>query len=229
MPFLGDLRHASVYILLLNPGLGATDYFGEYEVPAFRRATIDNLHQKPGRPYPFYVLDPRFAWHGGFQWWNQKLSDVVVELAARWNVSFAEARRRAAQQIACIELLPYHSSAFADRGRWRNRLTSCRLAVEFVHSHALSRVKADEASVIVTRQVKQWGLPAHRNIIAFLEFPALTGHRVSRIRVRADDLIGYVTPFAAYAECRIIRTKIPRTNSAMRQKAYSRNFVDFGD
>src|SRR6266542_3172657 len=30
-PFCGNLRRATIYILLLNPGLGSTDYYGEYE------------------------------------------------------------------------------------------------------------------------------------------------------------------------------------------------------
>jgi hypothetical protein len=31
-PFFGDLRRASIYVLLLNPGLGPDDYYDEYEV-----------------------------------------------------------------------------------------------------------------------------------------------------------------------------------------------------
>jgi hypothetical protein len=45
-PFLGDLRRASIYILGLNPGLGPSDYYAEYEVPQFKRALLLNLKQK---------------------------------------------------------------------------------------------------------------------------------------------------------------------------------------
>lgn len=167
VPFVGDLRRASIYILLLNPGLGATDYFGEYEVPAFRTASLANLRQEEGRRYPFFVLDPQFAWHGGFEWWNQKLSAVILELAAHWQLSFAEARQRLAQKLACIELLPYHSSSFADRGRWRERLPSVSLAREFVHSTVLPRARAGKAIVIVTRQARQWGVPAGPGVVLY--------------------------------------------------------------
>lgn len=167
VPFVGDLRRASVYILLLNPGLGATDYFGEYEVPAFRRASLQNLKQQPRRRYPFFVLDPQFAWHGGFQWWNQKLSAVIAVLADRWNVSFAEARQRLAQKLACIELLPYHSTSFADRGHWRERLPSVALAKSFVASHVLPRVRAGKAIVIVTRQARQWSVSPGRGVVLY--------------------------------------------------------------
>ena len=72
VPFIGDMLNASIYVLMLNPGLGPGDYF-EYKVPRLRRALIDNLRQKRRRGVmPFVFLDPRFAWHGGFGYWDRK-------------------------------------------------------------------------------------------------------------------------------------------------------------
>ena len=72
-PFLGDLRRASVYILLLNAGLGPSDYYGEYEVAAYRSALLRNLKQRSAKnSIPFLFLDPRFAWHGGFGWYGTR-------------------------------------------------------------------------------------------------------------------------------------------------------------
>ena len=34
-PFFGDVQNASIYVLLLNPGIGPSDYYGEYEVPEY--------------------------------------------------------------------------------------------------------------------------------------------------------------------------------------------------
>ena len=58
VPFIGDMMNASIYILMINPGLGPADYF-EYEVPSFQQALRDNLRQehKPG-VMPFLFLDP---------------------------------------------------------------------------------------------------------------------------------------------------------------------------
>jgi len=116
IPFLGNVRRATIYILLLNPGLGPHDYFGEYEVPKYRAALLANLKQKfkPGS-IPFLALDPQFVWHGGFDWWHGKLSKVIEELAAAKGISFAKARSRLGSKLACIELLPYHSVSFRDR------------------------------------------------------------------------------------------------------------------
>jgi hypothetical protein len=106
-PFVGNVRTASVYVLLLNPGLGPHDYFAEYKVPAFRKALLANLRQtRESRGVPFLFLDPQFAWHGGFAWWQGKLAKVIDDLARTWGVSFAEARLRLARNLAGIELFP---------------------------------------------------------------------------------------------------------------------------
>jgi len=55
-PFCGDLRCASVYVLSLNTGLGPTDYFGEYKVPAYQNALLNNLKQESLGSIPFFFL-----------------------------------------------------------------------------------------------------------------------------------------------------------------------------
>jgi len=176
-PFVGDLRRASVYVLLLNPGLGTGNYFAEYEVPAFRDALLATLHQKfSDGMTPFVFLDPRFAWEGGFWHWHRKLAAVIGRLASIWNVSFAEARTRLASSIASIELFPYHSASFRDPDRWLSRLPSVRLAREFVADHVLPRVRRGEAIVIATRKVALWDLPAGPGVILYARGHARAAH-----------------------------------------------------
>lgn len=168
MPFLGDLLRAEVYILLLNPGLGPGDYFGEYEVPEYREALLANQRQPPSdEPIPFHFLDDRFAWSGGFRYWNKKLGGVIAELAGDWGVPFAAARSRLARSIACIELCPYHSATFKASGRWVRELPSARLARDFVRTVVMPRAENGDAIVIVTRSVKRWGLPEHAAVLTY--------------------------------------------------------------
>jgi hypothetical protein len=125
-PFFGDLRRASIYILLLNPGVRPADYYGEYAVPAYRKALLAILKQEfAANSIPFQFLDPQFSWHGGFGWWHGKFARVIERLAEGWNVSFAEARARLGSKLASIELVPYHSPAFHDRG-WIRESPFCR-------------------------------------------------------------------------------------------------------
>jgi len=43
IPFVGDLRSASVFLLMLNPGFGPHDYFGEYRIPEYAHVSSSNL------------------------------------------------------------------------------------------------------------------------------------------------------------------------------------------
>ncbi|HKD99676.1 MAG TPA: hypothetical protein VKE69_01595, partial [Planctomycetota bacterium] len=126
-PFFGDLARASIFVLLLNPGVGPHDYYGEFEVPAFRDALLANLRQEfPPGSVPFVFLDPQFSWHGGYDWWHGKLARVIARLAHENDMPFAAARRFVAERLACIELLPYHSASFGIGDRWIQDLPSVR-------------------------------------------------------------------------------------------------------
>lgn len=176
-PFCGDLRTASVYVLLLNPGLGLTDYYGEYEVAEYRLALLATLKQEFRQgSIPFLFLNPQFAWHGGFGWWHGKLAGVIERLAAMWSVPFAEARARLGRELAGIELFPYHSGAFRDAGGWIRDLHSVALARRFVQNTVIPRVERGEAVAIVTRQAKVWNLPEHPRIIRYSPAEARAAH-----------------------------------------------------
>ncbi len=176
-PFFGDVRNASIYVLLLNPGLGPSDYYGEYEVPKYRAALLANLKQRPASGVrPFLFLDPQFAWHGGFNWWHGKLAKVMERLASAWRVSFAEARARLGSALASIELLPYHSMAFSGTGSWLYKLRSVALARAFVAEFIIPRVQRGEAIVIATRRVAVWGLAEQAGVVTYSAAQARAAH-----------------------------------------------------
>ena len=154
VPFMGDMLNASIYVLMLNPGLGPGDYF-EHKVPRLRRALIANLRQKrTGGVLPFVYLDTRFAWHGGFGYWDGKLKGVMEALAESKGMSLADARSLLGNELAVVQLVPYHSVGFNQKAI--RQLPSVRLAKEFVRRKVVERVRAQKAIVIVTRQVKIW-------------------------------------------------------------------------
>ena len=176
-PFCGDLLRASIYLLMLNPGLGSQDYFGEYEVPQYRREVLGTLKQRFSKSaVPFYFLDPRFAWHGSFGWWHGQFVRIIERLAEDREISFAEARRHLASSIASIELIPYHSVSFNNAGGLAKKLPSARLAQEFVHNYVVPRARAGEAIVIVARRAKAWNLPRFRNIVVYGPHEARGAH-----------------------------------------------------
>ncbi len=176
-PFIGDVRKASIYILLLNPALSPSDYYGEYDVPEYREALLANLKQPPrSDTTPYLFLDPKFAWHGGFSWWQNKLARVMNVWRPARKVSFAEARSLLASSIASIELFPYHSSSSKMQVAGCGSSSRVRLAREFVADLVLQRVQDGKAIVIVTRKVAQWNLPKHDGVVTYNPAQARGAH-----------------------------------------------------
>jgi hypothetical protein len=176
-PFIGNVLRASIYILLLNPGLTPDDYYGEYQVPAYRRALLANLKQRWRREtMPFIFLDPRYSWHAGFAWWHGKFARVIEKLAASRGVSFASARRILGNRLASIELIPYHSARFSNRGHLIERLRSVELARDFVRRVVVPRVEQGKAIAIVARQASVWNLPSLSGVIDYTGSEARGAH-----------------------------------------------------
>lgn len=180
IPFVGNLRSGSVFLLMLNPGFGPHDYFGEYEVPEYRDAPVNNLRQGPNNSFLF--LDPRFSWHGGFDYWHTKLRDVIAALAKSVCISYGEARKFVQSRIAAVELAPYHSANFSVPKRVFDSLQSVELARAFVREVLLPRAKAGECLLVATRAVKRWDLPRHRNIVLYGPAEARSAHLSVRSR-----------------------------------------------
>jgi len=165
VPFAGNLAKASVYVLLLNPGFGPHDYFGEYEIPAFRRARIANLRQPPR--VQFLDLTPAFSWHGGFRYWHGRLTALISAFASSTRLSYGESRQFFANEIASVELVPYHSKTFHLPRKIVTNLRSVELAQQFVREVLLPRAKGNECLIVVTRSSGYWGLTKARNIVLY--------------------------------------------------------------
>lgn len=168
IPFVGDLLQATIYILLLNPGLSPDDYYGESHSPEYRKALVCNLRQESGgTAYPFFFLDPRFSWHAGFAYWHRRVGGIASELARQRSVSHQAALSELARSICALELLPYHSASFGTPAALLNQLASVRLVQQFVHEMLVPRTRTAQALVVVSRSAKQWRLSKSENIVVY--------------------------------------------------------------
>jgi hypothetical protein len=175
MPFAGNLEKAKVYLLMLNPGLAPTDYYGEYNVPAYRAELLRNLKQVEQSSFIF--LDPAYSWHGGYLYWHAKLAKLISSVAREFGVRYGEARRLIQENIAVIELLPYHSATFAVPNRALQKLQSVELARNFVHEVLVPNARSGECLIVATRAKSQWKLPENeRNIICYSGSEARAAH-----------------------------------------------------
>lgn len=188
MPFVGDLSNSCIVLLLLNPGLSATDYFAEMNVPGFRDRLLANLRQDfRAQEYPFFPLDPQLAWHSGNRYWERKLGGVVAELAKAWKQENNEVRRHIAKRISAVELLPYHSGSFGLSRKARDTMTSMNLAKDYVKNILKPRADAGNCLIVAMRSVESWGLQAdEEHIIRFTGGQA----RGAYLRVREASSAG---------------------------------------
>lgn len=145
MPFVGNLEKAKVYLLMLNPGLAPTDYYGEYNVPGYKNALLRNLKQAPESSFIF--LDPEYSWHGGYLYWHSKLSKLVALVARELVVRYGEARRLIQEHVAVVELLPYHSATFGVPGRVLERLRSVELVRKFVQEVLVPKARSGQCLI----------------------------------------------------------------------------------
>lgn len=180
MPFVGDLQKAVVFLLMLNPGLTPSDYFGEYQVTDYRSALLRNLKQNEDPSFLF--LDPAYSWHGGYLYWQAKLGNLILELSQRQGCSFGDARRQMQGRVATIELLPYHSSFYNVPPRLLNTLGSVSLAKSYVLEELVPRAVDGECLIVASRAKRQWGLPDHKNIVAYTGTEARAAHLSAKTR-----------------------------------------------
>lgn len=163
-PWFGDLKSATVFILMLNPGLNPGDYFSEYKVPSYRDALIANLKQQRGREFPLLFLDPELSWHPGARYFRGKLHWLVLSLVNERRMEYREALAEVAKRVCVLQLVPYHSPVFQLPNSLLDRLQSSELMKAFVEN--LLKTRRD-ILVLVTRKANQWGLPKRDNIIQY--------------------------------------------------------------
>ena len=153
LPYGGDLRSAKVFVLMLNPGLGPSDYYAEQTSSEWRDLLVHNLYQNdPSIGFPF--LDQRFAW--ACSYWLGKLKGLIWELREQTG-SFQAAIDTLRRNLAVLDLVPYHSPSFGVPWQVVDGLASSRLMRAAV-AELTQRAHAGEILVIVTRGERFWGI-----------------------------------------------------------------------
>ena len=183
IPFAGNLSEADVFILLQNPGFRPSDYFSQFDDPDLVEALIANLRQGiPQGGFPFLFLDPRFSYHGGFDYWRRKLKGLLSLAMDQHHVTLPEALHFLSRRVAILELLPYHSSVGGLGNRLLGELRSVSLMRSFVQEHLFPRAESGDALLIVTRQAQQWGIEPTENVVVYGGAEARSAHLSPRSR-----------------------------------------------
>lgn len=138
-PWVGPVRNARVYVLLLNPGLSPHDRAHERRV-AFSEAVRFNLS---GRGPYLYLLE-RFKDHPGGRWARKVFGKDIVEAHC--------------DQMCVVQLVPYHSKEGQVARSIAPTLPSSAAAIRFLHSWLLPEARARRIGLIVARASGLWGV-----------------------------------------------------------------------
>jgi len=157
VPYIGDLKRATVFLLMLNPGFEPDDYFAESSMPSYRDAVIRNLRQEVHDcDYPFIYLDPRFAWHSAGKYWRARLEWLARDIMQEQGIGYFAALRDLSRRIACLQLVPYHSSQFVFSDL--DGLQSVGLVRSVVSQYLLPATRVGKMLIVATRRSLDWGL-----------------------------------------------------------------------
>lgn len=165
-PYSGNLAKARIFVLLLNPGLQALDYYAEGK-KSVRVAAVADIHQKRKGRYPFPPLDPNLSWLGGARYWRPRLSEHVEKLLESNAGNYYKSLSKFSHSICVVQLVPYHSRAFGLPRRIINKLESTNAIKRFVREVIIPEAKRGGALVIVARRAKQWGIRKSKNVIVY--------------------------------------------------------------
>lgn len=186
VPYVGDLKKATVFILMLNPGCGPVDYVAESDA-AYRQAMIDQLSQSFEGKRPFFYLRPEFSWTGGGQWWRNKLKPVIERFVAKgWSVSGA--LDSIAARVAVLEYWPYHSVSANLHSSLLKESKSHRMVSSFALSELTAKAGRKECLVIVARAVQRWGVLEGPSIVLYSPVEA----RQASLRRHADTMYEFI-------------------------------------
>jgi len=164
VPYIGNLDHANIIILMGNPGFHKEHDIPELKDKVFQRDIKLNNRQKL-KKYPFFYLKPEYRKHGGGIYWRKRLKDIADTLVRKGHFPSDEAAFNfIAKKIAVVQLAPYHSSKFP-----RNlHLPSTQRAIDWANNKLLRRAQKGKISIIVARGWKDWRADkwktSHQNI-----------------------------------------------------------------
>jgi len=156
IPYAGDLKNASIYLLMINPGFSPNDYFSEYNCKEYKGDLINSLKQNNlDENYPFISLNPKYCHTSGGQYWLKKFGSIIRKLKNEKGLDYEEAIKLIAMNICVLELFPYHSKNFNISNKIIRDLESTKRIKKFV-----SNLLSSNRDVIIEclRRPDDWGL-----------------------------------------------------------------------
>nr|WP_143840531.1 hypothetical protein [Novosphingobium panipatense] len=152
-PYIGDIRTADVWVLMLNSNVGFNDAKHEAEPYFADRLSANLLQNFRDLEHPLLSLDPKLRHTGTYEYYNKRngIGKLVTEYARRSGTTEIEARMDLARRLAIVQLFPYRSTTDVSRSLLGDSLASVR------HAKAAVTNALESKLVVVPRSVRAWG------------------------------------------------------------------------
>lgn len=188
LPFLGNLSHASTFILTLNPGFHFSDYFTERN-SIYRQKLEENFNQTI-KDFPLFFLNPKLGFHAGYDYWNTYLKYPREALCKHLGFSQVESQQFLAQEIAILELIPYHSKSEPWRFTTILSLPSVKAIINIARSILQEKALNEEILILIFRKKDKWNLVNGKNILKkFTRTPSLNPENTNNGKILLEFLI----------------------------------------
>jgi len=167
IPYVGNLKTAKIFIVLLNPGLNVIDYYSE-DTLEYQCELIKNLYQeKLNTKYPFVFLNPKFLWYSGGRFWRNKLKHYIIKTKKTTGKSYEDSLSFVSKKIVALELIPYHSIN-CNSNSVIKKLDSTAEMLRFINEYVIPKTKINQCCLIITRATKLFDIdPNNKNIVLF--------------------------------------------------------------
>lgn len=143
--FVGDIQHASVIILSLNPCY-SQDYEDDYKsVPKYADKIKNNLELNSTN---FHALE--FSTDNNLGYWGEKLKDWIID-----KKEILTSLKTITKNIALAEFFPYHSISYdgrCDKLAGKDYLPTQKFLFDIIKN----RIKQKDVKIILTRSFKRW-------------------------------------------------------------------------
>jgi hypothetical protein len=151
-PYQGHVDNSKVIFLMLNPCFDETDkkFYANKE---YYDEVLDTIYQNLDKEYPFSILHPKWSASPASRYWRRQMGKYAEAISSISDISFEAGMKVVANNIATVELFPYHSK------NWTSTKNLMQIqSVQYSRYLAKKAIIDTNKIVVCTRAIREWSM-----------------------------------------------------------------------
>jgi hypothetical protein len=151
-PYQGHVDSAKVIFLMLNPCFDETDkkFYANKE---YYDEVLDTINQDLDKEYQFSILHPKWSTSPASRYWRRQMGKYAEAISSIKGISFEAGMKVVANNIATVELFPYHSK------NWTSTKSLMQIqSVKYSRYLAKKAIIDTNKIVVCTRAIREWSM-----------------------------------------------------------------------